>query len=198
MTFEEITLIINGAVLLINLSFIVIYILTLRANLRMVSEAKLTRSEAYRPEVIAYIRQEDDLLFFQINNVGARPAFNIHLRVNQVFSNTELELQENNKFFKQVPNTTRDVQKDINLLAPSQSIETFLGDSTELISQQDAEGSPLELTYHDSEGNSYTENYIISLSDFESTEMYYNVRNEITKGLNGIEHQISKLVKKNE
>lgn len=184
--------------LLINLSFIVIYILTLRANLRMVSEAKLTRSEAYRPEVIAYIRQEDDLLFFQINNVGARPAFNIHLRVNQVFSNTELELQENNKFFKQVPNTTRDVQKDINLLAPSQSIETFLGDSTELISQQDAEGSPLELTYHDSEGNSYTENYIISLSDFESTEMYYNVRNEITKGLNGIEHQISKLVKKNE
>lgn len=174
----------NGILVTVNVVLVVIYIKMLKSNIKMVEEASITRYEAYRPEVIAFIREEEGLLFFQIKNTGSRPAYNIHFKIEQLFYNTEIENQK--KFIKQIPNTIRDVYKEIHLLAPQQSIETLLGVNEVLLKyNNDHPGSQLDLKYFDTEGKKYNVSYTISITDFEKTNFY--LQNELDRVGNEIE-----------
>ncbi|MYL50266.1 hypothetical protein GLV98_12280 [Halobacillus litoralis] len=160
---------------LINGLIVIIYLMTLRSSHKMVKETKdmaretkISREESYRPEVIAYFREENGLLYFTIKNNGTRPAFNIHLFIEKFFSNNHLE--GDMKFFKVVRGSIRDVEKEIKLLAPNQSIEAFFGINREF-QQRDQRGGliaecPIEISYYNYEGDFYKENYNLTLRDF--------------------------------
>ncbi len=155
---------------IINSIIIVIYFLMLVSNKRMVEETKEmaketreSRLQAYRPEIIAFIRQEDDYLYFQIKNIGTRSAHNISLEIKNFFSGTELE--GGNRFFNQSYGTVRDVEKNIVFLAPGQSIESFMGIS-KILSQESLYECPVTIEYSNLEKLKYNDSYNLSLKDF--------------------------------
>lgn len=160
--------IINGIILLIYFFMLLTNFKMVRETKGMAQEAIITREQAYRPEVIAYIREENEFLYFHVQNIGARPALNIHIQIKNYFYNTEHEgnSEQHEAFFKQIPGTTRDVEKDISLLAPNQDIESYMGFREYIVQKNLNVNRTLQITYFNYEEELYTEEYTLSLNDF--------------------------------
>lgn len=152
----------------------------------MAKETKETRQQAYRPEVIAFIRHKEEELYFQIKNIGTRPAFNISIEIEQFFSDT---LLEGKRFFNQnsKQGKPRDVEKKIYLLAPDQEVETYMGVRGILARGDGDLESCVKIIYSNSEEQQYTEEYTLSLSDFIDIELPSN------QGITGVVEELSKL-----
>lgn len=197
--------------IIINSTVLFIYFFMLRTNNKMVvetkemvRETKLTREQAYRPEIIAFFREENELLFFCIQNTGTRTAYDIHIEINDFFLGTRLggNSKEHEKFFYQTPKTIRDVEKIISLLAPNQKIESFAG-IREIILEKNLKYGYSErnvkITYRDVEGKLYIEEYILCLEDF-SKRPFFKKDNleEIAIELRKLRKEISKITNPNE
>ncbi|SDC00878.1 hypothetical protein SAMN05421734_103336 [Pelagirhabdus alkalitolerans] len=168
--------------IIINSLILFIYFFMLYENVKMTKETKLmtleakeTREQAYRPEVIAFIKEENELLYFCIKNTGVRTAFDTHLLIPQFFNNTSFDGRKevHEKFFTKVPNSIRDVEKSISLLAPGQSLQAFMG-VRQIIFEKNAIdlNRTVKLTYSNSEGNLYIEEYTISVGDFSKVSHF--------------------------
>lgn len=171
----------DWAQVIINSLIVLIYFLMLRSNIKMMKgtkqmaeETKNTRQQAYRPEVIAYIREENEALYFRVQNVGTRPAFDIHLYIENYFYNTEHEGKKDrhNMFFEQSPNSIRDVEKIIYFLAPNQSIESYMGIREDIIKRNLNIKRNVTITYFNYEREIYIEEYALSTDDFIKKSYY--------------------------
>lgn len=188
---------------IINSIIIIIYFFMLLSSNKMVretkgmaEETKITRQQAYRPEVIAHIKEEDEYLYFRIQNVGTRPAFNIHIQIENYFYNTEHEgkSERHEMFFKQMPSTIRDVEKDIYLLAPNQSIESYMGIRELIVKRNLNVERNVKLTYFNYEDKVFVEEYILSLDDFSKKSFFKKDKlGEIASELKEIRKEMYKM-----
>lgn len=188
--------IINSTILLIYFFMLVSSNRMVRKTKEMVEETKTAREQAYRPEVIAYVREENEFLYFRVQNVGSRPAFNIHIQIKNYFYNTEHsgKSERYEKFFKQIPNTVRDVEKNIHLLAPSQCIESYMGLREFIVKRNLNVERNVKITYINYEGEMYLEEYTLSTNDF-TKKSYFKKDNleEISNELKKISTIMNKM-----
>ncbi|UOQ43729.1 hypothetical protein MUN89_17865 [Halobacillus salinarum] len=204
-----ISIIVSGA---LNVSFLVIYFLTLRENKKMVTEtremteeARLTRAQSYRPEVFVYIREVAYGLYFTIENIGTRPAFDVYLTLEPLFS-TYTQLEGHTIFFKKKNDRSiRNVEKSIKVIAPDQKFESYVGLRPEILKEgedtreretldRSSLESPVKITYLDSEKLEYKDEYLISLYDFAKIEGTREAGlGDITNELARLRTEISKI-----
>ncbi|WP_101844206.1 hypothetical protein [Halobacillus sp. Marseille-P3879] len=157
--------------------------LILKSNKRMIEETKnmtdetkIARNMAYRPEVIGFFKEENKALYFEIKNIGSRVAFDCTLSLEPGF-NIYTYLPENDFMDVESPNLV----KRIKVLAPDQRLEQFVGDHQEILKhyKNSVESNPdpinnnaldtkLVIRYFDYEGNCYSEEYEVTLLDYNN------------------------------
>lgn len=158
----------------------------LQANIEMVKEAT-------RPEVIAFFREDNGFLYFQIKNIGKRLAKEVKVTFNPGF-NMWSYLYEVDFW-----------QRGVKVIAPDQKFETFVyiidefkKEYNELVQMHPDNASASEATvffeYKDEEGNTYKSTYDVSLLDFITHQgrKTYDMTN-LVKELSSINKTISEI-----
>lgn len=150
-----------------------------RANKKSVDEMKLTRELAYRPEVIAFFYEKHGGLYFQIKNIGSRVAFNTKVRIDPVFNIFTYTAENNFMTVHAEQGRPTYEEKNIKVLAPNQSLETFVGVENEILNyyyksvetnerNKDSLESTIELIYYSyNKDKKYQEKYDVTLLDYQ-------------------------------
>ena len=194
-------------------SFVTILIFI--ANKESVSEMKLSRNLAYRPEIIAFFYEEKGGLYFQIKNIGSRAAFDINVKIDPIFNIYTYTGENNFMTIHSGPGHKTYEEKKIKIFAPNQQLETFVGIQHKIINQyensieiskqnEDSLDSKIELSYYDYERkNHFKESYDVTLLDFQKHNgikingIHEGVKelNELNKNLLKIKNDLNKSIK---
>lgn len=171
--------------------FVVVYSRrTLKVTQRTVEISEMNYKDAKKPDVIAYCDIENNYyLYFFVKNIGVSPALNININ----FETLRGDLSSTG--FLDVDM----LRNEVAMLVPNQNLRCFIDGLSNL--QDNEENFPkfkVELTYHDKEGESYNDWYILDMNMFKGlSQVTIKGVHELTKEVHQIRKTLEKKDKKN-